>query len=92
MSEKKKASKKQLLNRLRRVEGQIRGLQRLVDENKPCAEILVQMAAARSALDEVGVRLIAFGMKDCLEEQEENCEESVEKAIQLFIKYSQYVR
>lgn len=89
---KKKASKKQLLNRLRRVEGQIRGLQRLIDEDKPCADVLVQMAAARSALDEVGVRLIAFGMKDCLKEQEENCEESVEEAIQLFIKYSHYVK
>lgn len=89
---KKEANKKQLLNRLRRVEGQIRGLQRLIDEDKPCADILVQMAAARSALDEVGVRLIAFGMKDCLEEQGENCEESVEEAIQLFIKYSHYVK
>ncbi len=84
--------KKLLINRLKRIEGQLRGLQRLIEEERPCKEVLVQLAAARSALDEVGIRVIAHGMKDCLEENHKNCEKAVESAIELFIKYSQYVK
>jgi DNA-binding FrmR family transcriptional regulator len=84
--------KKLLVNRLRRIEGQIRGLQRLLEEGKSCQEVLVQLAAARSALDEVGKRVIASGMKDCLENYRDDCEKAVKAAIDLFIKYSQYIK
>jgi len=52
----------------------------------------VQLAAARSALDEVGKRVIASGMKDCLQNHQDDCEKAIKAAIDLFIKYSQYIK
>ena len=46
------ATKDQLHNRLRRIEGQVRGIQRMVDEDRPCPEILVQIAAIDSLTGE----------------------------------------
>ncbi len=51
--------------RLRRLEGQIRGLQRLVDEERDCQDIVTQLAAAKGALDRVGFRLMAAAMRYC---------------------------
>ena len=49
------ATKDQLQNRLRRIEGQIRGVEKMVAEDRWCPDILVQIAAARAALDKVGL-------------------------------------
>jgi len=46
-----------LLNRLKRAEGQLRGVQRMIEEGQPCADIANQMAAVRKALDSTHVRL-----------------------------------
>jgi DNA-binding FrmR family transcriptional regulator len=51
-----------VLKRLRRLEGQIRGLQRMVDEGSECREIVTQLAAARGALDRVGFKLMASAL------------------------------
>ena len=51
--------------RLRRIEGQIRGIQRLLDEGAECREVVTQLSACRAALDKVGYRLIAAGMRQC---------------------------
>jgi len=56
--------------RLRRLEGQIRGLQRLVDEERDCQDIVIQLAAAKAALDRVGFRLVAAAMRYCEAEPE----------------------
>ncbi|MGB6370592.1 MAG: metal-sensitive transcriptional regulator [Atribacterota bacterium] len=42
-----------ILSRLKRIEGQIRGIQGMIIEERPCSEIMVQMAAAKSALNQV---------------------------------------
>jgi DNA-binding FrmR family transcriptional regulator len=52
--------------RLARVEGQIRGVRRLLDEGSGCKEVLHQVAAANAALDRVGYRLVAAGMQYCV--------------------------
>ena len=54
-----------VLLRLRRVEGQIRGIQRLIEEGSECKDIVTQLAAAKGALDRVGFKLMAAGMKEC---------------------------
>lgn len=54
-----------VLKRLRRLEGQIRGVQRLVDEGAECREIVHQLAAAKAALDRVGFRLVSAGLRHC---------------------------
>lgn len=55
-----------LLRRLRRIEGQVRGLQRMVDEDKYCVDILVQVAAARAALGKIGLMLLESHTKGCV--------------------------
>jgi DNA-binding FrmR family transcriptional regulator len=59
--------KKDVLLRLRRVEGQIRGLQRMVEEGVSCPDILTQVAAATAALKKVGTVIIHTYMEECME-------------------------
>ena len=54
--------------RLARIEGQIRGLQRMLEGGEDCKKILTQLAAASSALERVSFRLFASGMHTCLAE------------------------
>ena len=53
------------LKRLRRIEGQVRGLQRMVDENRYCADILTQISSAHEALRAVGRELMRKHLKHC---------------------------
>jgi DNA-binding FrmR family transcriptional regulator len=55
--------------RLRRIEGQIKGLQRMLGEGRDCTEIAQQIAAARAALDRVAVDLLSAGLERCLREE-----------------------
>ncbi len=50
------------LKRLRRVEGQIRGIQRLLEEGAECKDVVTQLSAARAALDRVGFKLMASAL------------------------------
>ena len=54
--------------RLRRVEGQIRGIQRLVEEGADCSDVVTQLAAAQAALSKVGFRLVSAGMQYCAQD------------------------
>src|SRR4051812_5432293 len=60
------ATKDQLLNRLRRIEGQTRGLQGMVEDDRWCPEILQQIAAVRAALDKVALGLAAGHVQHCM--------------------------
>lgn len=55
-----------LLARLRRIEGQIRGLQRMLEEERDCTEIAQQTAAVRSAVDQVFMQIVAAGLEQCI--------------------------
>jgi DNA-binding FrmR family transcriptional regulator len=57
-----------LQKRLRRVEGQIRGIQQMLDESRECRDIIAQVSAASKALDQVGLRILVNGMARCLED------------------------
>jgi CsoR family transcriptional regulator, copper-sensing transcriptional repressor len=54
------------LHRLRRIEGQIRGLQRMVEEDRYCADILVQVSSVNEALHAVGRELLRNHLKHCV--------------------------
>lgn len=58
--------KQDYLKRLRRIEGQIRGLQRMVEEDKYCIDILTQVAAATSALESVALGLLEEHLGHCV--------------------------
>jgi CsoR family transcriptional regulator, copper-sensing transcriptional repressor len=55
-----------ILKRLRRVEGQVRGLQRMVDDDTYCIDVLTQVAAATSALQSVAVKLVDEHLRHCV--------------------------
>ncbi len=84
-----------LLNRLRRVEGQARGLQRMIEEGRTCEEIFTQLAATKAALDRVGVLLISLKMRDCLRGDigdDDASPAAVERALEAFLKYTRCVK
>ncbi len=58
--------KQQLLSRLRRIEGQVRGLQRLIDEDTYCIDVLTQVAAVTKALQGVGLQLLEGHLGHCV--------------------------
>ena len=60
--------KDEFMRRLRRIEGQARGLQRMVDEDKYCIDILTQVAARTSALESVALGLLDDHLRHCVVE------------------------
>jgi DNA-binding FrmR family transcriptional regulator len=58
--------RKAIITRLRRIEGQVRGLGRMLAQEKPCDELLTQLMAARGALDQVGLKVIERYIRLCL--------------------------
>jgi len=58
--------KQAVLTRLRRIEGQVRGLQRLVSEDRCCVDILTQVAASTKALESVALLLLEQHLQHCL--------------------------
>jgi CsoR family transcriptional regulator, copper-sensing transcriptional repressor len=60
------AEKQALLGRLRRIEGQIRGLQRMVDEDTYCIDVLTQISAATRALQAVALGLLEDHLRHCV--------------------------
>jgi CsoR family transcriptional regulator, copper-sensing transcriptional repressor len=61
------AARTDLLNRLKRAEGQLRGVQRMIEEGQPCLDIAGQMAAVRKALDSTYVRMTVCFMQQELQ-------------------------
>ena len=66
---------KDLLNRLNRVEGQIRGIKRMLEENAYCTDILVQVSAANAALNSFNKVLLAEHIRNCVAEDIRNGKE-----------------
>lgn|SRR5690625_2602528 len=58
--------KQSVVNRLKRIEGQVRGIQKMVDEDRYCIDILVQIKAINSALNRVGFALAKRHMDHCV--------------------------
>ena len=58
--------RRDLLNRLARIEGQVRGIQRMIEEDKYCVDILTQLSAATTALDRVGLKVLDSHVQGCV--------------------------
>jgi len=58
--------KEEVLTRLRRIEGQVRGIQRMIDEDKDCEQIVTQLMAARGALEKTSLLIVSRQMERCL--------------------------
>lgn len=59
-----------LTRRLRRIEGQVRGIQQMLADGRECRDVVTQVSAAGKAIDQVGFRLLAAGMAYCLNDEE----------------------
>ncbi|MBI4729024.1 MAG: metal-sensitive transcriptional regulator [Acidobacteria bacterium] len=59
-------SREQLLARLRRVEGQVRGVQRMIEEDKYCVDVLTQIQAAAAGLEKVGLHMLSDHIRGCV--------------------------
>lgn len=62
------ATKDQLRSRLRRIEGQVRGIQHMVDEDRYCIDVLTQISAIQAALDKVALGLLDGHVRHCVTE------------------------
>ena len=60
------ADTKATLNRLRRIEGQVRGLQRMVEEDAYCVDVLTQVSAVQTALEQVAVQVLDAHVRHCV--------------------------
>ena len=78
--------------RLRRIEGQVRGVLKMLEEDRECEEMLTQTMAIRSALDNVGARLMEYHMDRCLLDGF-TCDEAqmarLREALKLWTKFGQ---
>lgn len=77
-----------VLNRLRRAEGQVRGIQRLLEEGADCKDVITQLTAAQAALHRTGLRLMSAGMRYCLLDPEKAAAEGMttDDMEELFLK------
>lgn len=82
--------KKDVADRLRRIEGQVRGIQKMIEEDRPCEDIVTQLMAARSALDKVGITIITQHVRECarLSAGEGDESQALERALSLFLRLS----
>ena len=77
------ASKEQLQARLARIEGQVRGVSRMVDEDRYCIDVLTQISAVQAALDKVALGLLDGHTRHCLVGGHGGPEDPVEQADEL---------
>jgi DNA-binding FrmR family transcriptional regulator len=74
------ANKDDVLARLKRVEGQLRGLQRMVESDEYCIDILTQISAASNALKKVAVGLLEQHIRHCVSNQTERGKDMISEA------------
>ena len=84
------ADKVKILNRLKRIEGQVRGVARMVDDDKYCVDVLTQISATTSSLRAVGLLVLEDHIRGCVvngdpDNQEETLEE-LNRSIERFVR------
>lgn len=77
-------------NRLKRIEGQLRGIIRMMDENKDCKDVITQLTAARTAIDRTIGVVVSSNLVECVRKAddtgEKNAEQLLKEAIDLLVK------
>jgi DNA-binding FrmR family transcriptional regulator len=79
-------SKEVLLNRLKRLEGQVRGIEKMIESGRDCESIITQLGAVRSAVESAGALLLRNYMKLCFDNKTAECTdiESLERAVAIW--------
>ncbi len=81
--------KKNLINRLKTLKGHIAGIERMLEEDQDCLDILVQISAIKSSIDKVGISLIENNLCNCIYniEDQESIEDSIKEALAKALKF-----
>lgn len=84
------AEKKQLVQRLKRVEGQVRGIQKMIDEDRYCVDILVQISAINAALKKVGYNVLEEHTRGCVANAVQNGDgdETIDELMKVIQQFS----
>lgn len=81
------AEEQDVLERLKRVEGQVRGLIRMISEGDDCRAVVTQLSAVRSALDRAAFLYLAAHMRECLSRKTSDADgPSVEEMMEMFVR------
>lgn len=81
--------KKKIVNRLKRTEGQIRGIQKMIEEEQECIDVITQLSAVRSSIDRVMGMIVAENLKHCCENPAADPKlqaQKLEQAINMIVK------
>jgi len=83
-------NKEKITTRLRRIEGQTRGLQRMVEQDKYCVDIMTQISSVQAALEQVSLLLMEDHMRHCVTEaiQQGNGEEKIKEVLNVIKHYT----
>ncbi|MCP3030895.1 metal-sensitive transcriptional regulator [Halobacillus sp. A1] len=75
-------------NRVKRMEGQLRGVLKMMEEGKDCKDVITQLSAARSGLDRTIGVVVSSNLVECIQDaqDEESKEETINEAVQLLVK------
>ncbi len=76
---------KSTINRLRRAQGQIAGVIRMLEEQRDCKDVVTQLAAVSRALDKAGFTIVASGLKQCVLEGGERTEDALAEMEKIFL-------
>ena len=80
--------KEDILNRLKKIEGQVKGVHKMVYEEKCCTDVMVQISAVRSAMNKVGGLMMDNYIKSCLKEAADGEKADIDDLISNIVKYA----
>nr|WP_221434271.1 metal-sensitive transcriptional regulator [Geomicrobium halophilum] len=76
-------------NRVKRIEGQLKGILKMMEENKDCRDVVTQLSASRTAIDRTMGLVVSANLIECVEkanEEGEDTQEFVDEAVNLLVK------
>ena len=82
MDERKEKS--EVLSRLKKIEGQVRGIQRMIEGGVPCADVLTQVAAVTGAMKKTGMAIVQSYLEECLSKSRKKPSDKSEEALKDF--------
>lgn len=85
-------AKKAQIHRLRRIEGQVRGLQRLIEDDDDCVDILTQVSATTRALESFAIQLVEQHLQACVREASQNGVDPEQKVSEISAAIARLVR
>ncbi|RSK29291.1 transcriptional regulator [Bacillus sp. HMF5848] len=82
--------KQQLLNRLKRIEGQVRGIQKMIEEDRYCVDVLIQVSAINAALKKVGFSLLERHTHHCVSDaiKQGDGDAAIDELMKVFQQFS----